>query len=53
MLFRSSLIDQPESARRRALAFGGAAVMVGIGVALVMWRTIDIRTLPGFGQLFG
>ena len=46
------LADQPDAARRRALAFGGAAVMVGIGIALVMWRTIDIRSLPGFGQLF-
>jgi len=47
------LIDQPDPARRRALAFGGVAVMVAIGVALVIWRTADLRSLPGFDQLFG
>jgi hypothetical protein len=28
-------------------------VMVGIGIALVVWRTADIRSLSGFDQLFG
>ena len=25
-------------------------VMVGIGAALVVWRTADIRSIPGFDQ---
>ena len=47
------LVDQPVARQRRSLAIGGVMVMVGIGVALVLWRTAEIRSLPGFDQLFG
>jgi membrane associated rhomboid family serine protease len=47
------LADQPVSRQRRSIAIGGVMVMVGIGVALVLWRTAEIRSLPGFDQLFG
>jgi membrane associated rhomboid family serine protease len=47
------LVDQPVARQRRSLAIGGTMVMVGIGIALVVWRTADIRSLSGFDQLFG
>ena len=47
------LADQPVARQRRSLAIGGVMVLLGIGVALVMWRTADIRSIPGFHQLFG
>src|SRR5262245_34797728 len=33
------LADQPAASQRRAVVIGGTMVMVGIGVALVVWRT--------------
>jgi membrane associated rhomboid family serine protease len=47
------LVDQPAARQRRSLAIGGVMVLVGVGVALVLWRTAEIRSLPGFDQLFG
>jgi rhomboid protease GluP len=44
------LADQPAARQRRSLAIGGVMVMVGIGAALVVWRTADIRSIPGFDQ---
>ena len=44
------LADQPVARQRRSLAIGGVTVMAGIGVALVLWRTVDIRSIPGFDQ---
>jgi membrane associated rhomboid family serine protease len=44
------LADQPVARQRRSLAIGGVTVMAGIGVALVLWRTVDIRSIPGFEQ---
>ncbi len=35
---------------RRAVAVGGFAALVAIGIALVAWRTAYIRGLPGFHQ---
>ncbi|HET8526578.1 MAG TPA: rhomboid family intramembrane serine protease [Actinomycetota bacterium] len=45
------LADQPVARQRRSLAIGGVTVMVGIAVALVVWRTVDIRSMPGFDEL--
>lgn len=47
------LVDQPAARQRRSLAIGGVMVLVGVGVALVVWRTAEIRSIPGFDQLFG
>lgn len=47
------LVDQPAARQRRSLAIGGVMVLVGVGVALVLWRTAEIRSIPGFDQLFG
>jgi membrane associated rhomboid family serine protease len=47
------LVDQPVARQRRSLAIGGVMVLVGVGVALVLWRTAEIRSIPGFDQLFG
>jgi membrane associated rhomboid family serine protease len=44
------LADQPAARQRRSLAIGGVMVMFGIGAALVVWRTADIRSIPGFDQ---
>lgn len=46
-----SLADQPAAQQRRSLAIGGVTVLAGIGVALVLWRTVDIRSMPGFDEL--
>jgi membrane associated rhomboid family serine protease len=45
------LADQPAAGQRRSLAIGGVTVLAGIGVALVLWRTVDIRSMPGFDEL--
>jgi membrane associated rhomboid family serine protease len=45
------LADQPPAQQRRSLAIGGVTVLAGIGVALVLWRTVDIRSMPGFDEL--
>lgn len=48
------LADGAGSARQRALvAFATVGALIAAGVALVLWRTTEIRSLPGFGQLFG
>jgi membrane associated rhomboid family serine protease len=44
------LADQPAARQRRSLAIGGVMVLVGIGVALALWRTVDIRSMPGFDE---
>jgi hypothetical protein len=31
----------------------GFAAMVGLGIAIVVWRTNEIRGLPVFQQFFG
>jgi len=51
--FIGYLVDQPAARQRRSLAVGGVMVLVGVGVALVLWRTAEIRSIPGFDQLFG
>lgn len=49
-----AIADSPGSpARRRAIEIGGFAVLVVVGVALVVWRTEQIRGLAVFGQIFG
>jgi membrane associated rhomboid family serine protease len=45
------LADQPAAQQRRSLAVGGVTVLAGVGVALVVWRTVDIRSMPGFDEL--
>jgi membrane associated rhomboid family serine protease len=45
------LADQPAAQQRRSLGIGGVTVLAGIGVALVLWRTVDIRSMPGFDEL--
>jgi membrane associated rhomboid family serine protease len=45
------LADQPPAQQRRSLAIGGVTVLAGVGVALVVWRTVDIRSMPGFDEL--
>jgi hypothetical protein len=41
-------------ARQRAVArFAGVATLVALGIALVVWRTAEIRSLPGFDQFLG
>ena len=41
------------ASQRRAILIGGFAGLIAVGVALVIWRTNEIRSLPIFGQLFG
>ena len=49
-----SLADSSGPARQRAVVrFAGVATLVALGVALVIWRTAEIRSLPGFDQFFG
>jgi hypothetical protein len=49
-----SLADSSAPARQRAVVrFAGVATLVALGVALVIWRTAEIRSLPGFDQFFG
>ena len=48
------LADDAVPARQRAVArFAGVATLLALGVALVVWRTAEIRSLPGFDQFFG
>ena len=48
------LADDAVPARQRAVArFAGVATLVALGIALVVWRTAEIRSLPGFDQVFG
>jgi membrane associated rhomboid family serine protease len=48
------LADDAVPARQRAVArFAGVATLVALGIALVVWRTAEIRSLPGFDQFFG
>lgn len=48
------LADDAVPARQRSVArFAGVATLVALGVALVVWRTAEIRSLPGFDQLLG
>ena len=48
------LADDAVPARQRAVArFAGVATLIALGIALVVWRTAEIRSLPGFDQLFG
>jgi membrane associated rhomboid family serine protease len=44
------LADLP-SRQRAVAASGGTIALAGVGVALVLWRTVDIRSIPGFDQL--
>ena len=45
------IADRSGPARQQALVrVAGIATLVAIGVALVLWRTGDLRTLPGFDQ---
>jgi rhomboid protease GluP len=49
-----SLADSSAPAGQRAVVrFAGVATLVALGIALVIWRTAEIRSLPGFDQLFG
>jgi membrane associated rhomboid family serine protease len=36
--------------QRRAILVGGFAALMAVGIALVVWRTNEIRSLPGFDQ---
>lgn len=48
------LADRPGPARQQAVVrFAAIATLLAVGVALVLWRTAEIRSLPGFDQLFG
>jgi membrane associated rhomboid family serine protease len=48
------LADDAVPARQRTVArFAGVATLVALGIALVVWRTAEIRALPGFDQFFG
>jgi len=48
------LADDAVPARQRTVArFAGVATLVALGIALVVWRTGEIRALPGFDQFFG
>jgi len=48
------LADDAVPAGQRAVArFAGVATLVALGIALVVWRTAEIRSLPGFDQVFG
>jgi membrane associated rhomboid family serine protease len=48
------LADDAVPARQRAVArFAGVATLVALGIALVVWRTAEIRSLPGFDQFLG
>ena len=48
------LADDAVPARQRAVArFAGVATLLALGVALVVWRTAEIRSLPGFDQFLG
>jgi membrane associated rhomboid family serine protease len=48
------LADDAVPARQRAVArFAGVATLVALGIGLVVWRTAEIRSLPGFDQIFG
>jgi membrane associated rhomboid family serine protease len=48
------LADDAVPARQRAVArFAGVATLVAVGIALVVWRTAEIRSLPGFDQFLG
>ncbi len=48
------LADDAVPARQRAVArFAGVATLVALGIALVVWRTAEIRSLPAFDQFFG
>jgi hypothetical protein len=45
------IADHPGPARQLAVVrVAGIATLVAIGVALVLWRTGDLRALPGFDQ---
>jgi membrane associated rhomboid family serine protease len=48
------LADDAVPARQRTVArFAGVATLVALGIALVVWRTAEIRSLPGFDQFIG
>jgi len=48
------LADDAVPARQRTVArFAGVATLVALGIALVVWRTGEIRALPGFDQFLG
>jgi membrane associated rhomboid family serine protease len=45
------LADLPAPSRQRTLvAAAGTMALAGLGIVLVMWRTVDIRSIPGFDQ---
>jgi membrane associated rhomboid family serine protease len=41
------------ASQRRVILVAGFAAMVGLGIAIVVWRTNEIRGLPVFQQFFG
>jgi energy-converting hydrogenase Eha subunit E len=46
-----SLADGSGPARQRAVVrFAGVATLVALGVAIVVWRTADLRAMPGFDR---
>jgi membrane associated rhomboid family serine protease len=48
------LADSSGPARQSAVVrFAGIATLVALGIALVVWRTAEIRSLTGFDQFFG
>jgi membrane associated rhomboid family serine protease len=46
-----SLADSSVPARQRAIVrFAGVATLAAVGVAIVVWRTADLRAMPGFDR---
>jgi hypothetical protein len=45
--------DAVPAGQRRLARFAGVATLVGVGITLVVWRTVEIRALPGFNEFFG
>jgi membrane associated rhomboid family serine protease len=45
--------DAVPARQRRVVRFAGVGTLVALGIALVVWRTAEIRALPGFNQFFG
>jgi membrane associated rhomboid family serine protease len=46
-----TLADSSVPSRQRAIVrFAGVATLAAVGVAIVLWRTADLRAMPGFDR---
>ena len=46
-----TLADSSGPARQRAIVrFAGVATLAAVGVASSLWRTADLRAMPGFDR---